>query len=181
MAHRYITFGNGQQTGQARLGGQQVIKTSITLLLGDPVANVKQMAAVAVEEAEIGLPGQLLQCMRQREKTFRHGACTGCLLNVCLHIQVGRAQGVAIVGQQPFEFCALGRSQGAALCQQGCSRRFKSLSACKPAWVSKGACASSRQAWATANKWPLRLPLSTVETYMGSRGWPFWVSYQFMK
>ena len=41
--------------------------------------------------------------------------------------------------------------------------------------------ASSRQAWASASRWPLRLPESTVETYSGSNGVARAVSYQFRK
>lgn len=35
---------------------------------------------------------------------------------------------------------------------------------------SSGDCANSRQAWATASRWALKFPLSTVDTYIGSIG-----------
>jgi hypothetical protein len=33
VAHRHVALGDGQQAGQARLGGQQVIEAGIQLLL----------------------------------------------------------------------------------------------------------------------------------------------------
>ena len=44
-----------------------------------------------------------------------------------------------------------------------------------------GLAAITWQACATASRWAHRLPLSTVETYIGSRGAPVRVSYQFKK
>ena len=67
------------------------------------------------------------------------------------------------------------------LASRGASRRSDACSARRAAAGSYGAAASARQAWATASKWPPRLPLSTVDTYIGSSAAVVWVSYQFRK
>ena len=48
MAHRHIALGDGQQAGQARFRGQQIIKSRVHLLLCDAVADVKQMPLAVV-------------------------------------------------------------------------------------------------------------------------------------
>jgi hypothetical protein len=65
-------------------------------------------------------------------------------------------------------------SIGARRCREARSARSAPL-------PSYGTRASSRQAWATASRWPLRFPLSTVDTYIGSNAARLRVSYQFRK
>ena len=65
MAYRHIALGDGQQAGQARLGGQQVVKAGVQLLLRDPVAKVEQVALAVVQKAELGRPGQLVALQGQ--------------------------------------------------------------------------------------------------------------------
>ena len=66
VPHRHIALGNRQQAGQARLRRQQVVEARIELLLGDPVADVKQVPLAVIKKAEVGLPGQLLELIGQR-------------------------------------------------------------------------------------------------------------------
>ena len=74
----------------------------------------------------------------------------------------------------------LGRARLAAW-RSGSMRARDAANARCAAPLSKGACTSSMQACATASRWPLRLPLSTVETYIGSSAALRCVSYQFRK
>ena len=63
VRHRHIAFGNGQQTGQPRLGGKQVIEAGVELLLRHAQANVKQVALGVVQKSKAGFPRQLLQAL----------------------------------------------------------------------------------------------------------------------
>ena len=65
VAHRHVALGDGQQAGQARLRGQQVVEAGVELLLGDAVADVEQVPPAVVQEAEVGAPGELLAAWRR--------------------------------------------------------------------------------------------------------------------
>ena len=75
----------------------------------------------------------------------------------------------------------LGGGRRERCASSGARRACEAINARWLAWPVSVWRSSSRQAWATASKCALKLPLSTVDTYMGSIGKAVWVSYQFMK
>ena len=229
VAHRHVALGDRQQAGQARLRGQQVVEAGVELLLGDAVADVEQVALAVVQEAEVGLPGQLLavaatsaagagpsrrprcaglrsrsaersvarwSARRQAQSSRRVGARRRRLVARQPASQLGG--GVAQQARRTAPASARHPPSGSAQREQarqrvppgsgrrtrraaarGAPRRARARAAQRRS--SCGARASSRQACATASRWPLRLPLSTVDTYIGSSGAPVCVSYQFRK
>ena len=76
VTHWHVALGNRQQTGQTRFRSQQVVKTGVQMVFGDPVANVQQMPLAVVQEAEICLPGKSVATLRQGVQT--RGAVTRC-------------------------------------------------------------------------------------------------------
>ncbi len=76
----HIALCNRQQTGQARLRCQQVVKAPVQLLLLDPVADVKEVALAVEQKTKVGFPGQRFALLRQRLQARRCGSflrCTG--------------------------------------------------------------------------------------------------------
>ena len=71
VAHRHIPFGDGPQTGEARLRCQQVIEASIQLLFGDTEAEVQQVPLAVIQEAEVGLGGEPFAVLHQRAQARR--------------------------------------------------------------------------------------------------------------
>ena len=61
VTHRHVSLGDGQQAGQTRFRGQQVIKARVQLLFGHAVTDMQQMALGVVEKAELALPCEPLQ------------------------------------------------------------------------------------------------------------------------
>ena len=65
MFLRYIVFGNRQQTGNARLGGDQVIVAVVQPPVIEIVADMEDFALRVIEKAEIHLQHQLISLSRQ--------------------------------------------------------------------------------------------------------------------
>ena len=73
MLHRHVALGNRQQAGQSRFRCQQVVEAGIELLFGHPVADVEQVPLAVVQEAEVGLPGELLAALGEGAQAGRDG------------------------------------------------------------------------------------------------------------
>ena len=99
VAHRRVGLGDGQQAGQARFGGQQVVEAGVQLMLGHPQAQVHQAPARVVEEAVVGSPGDLLAALGHRQQAVcgRGGRVGG----GGQHVLPGRPQRGQVVGAQP--------------------------------------------------------------------------------
>ena len=114
VAHRHVALGDGEQAGQARLRGQQVVETGVELLLGHAVADVKEVPLAVVQEAEIGAPGQLLEVGGQGLQALagRARVARFKLFGCGLHVSQGRAQGGQVVAQQPRQLGGVGQQGG---------------------------------------------------------------------
>ena len=71
MPDRYIALCDGKQAGEAGFRRQQVVKTRIELLLGDPKTDMKQLALEVVQELEISFPGKLIADVGHSEQAVR--------------------------------------------------------------------------------------------------------------
>ena len=63
-----IALGDGEQTGQSRLRGQQVVTGLVELMFLDPVADREQLALLPHQEGEIHLEGEAACPLAQGEK-----------------------------------------------------------------------------------------------------------------
>ena len=115
VVHRHIALGDGEQAGQARFGGEQVVEARVELLLGDAKADVKQVALAVVQKSEICGPcerlaacGKLMQAVHRvvGDRNINAGADA---LRLCsgrgsrIRIDERAAQGGEVIGRAPRE------------------------------------------------------------------------------
>ena len=79
VLHRHVAFGNGNQAGQTRLAGQQVVVVAVELLAVDLKTNVHQTASLVIQRFEVHrasqlarAPSQVVKAHTRRLNTF-HG------------------------------------------------------------------------------------------------------------
>ena len=163
VAHRHVALGDGQQAGQPRLGGQQVVEARVELLLGD--ADSRCGTGGAWRWYRKPKSASRASCLRGHAPA-RAGVAWH--RPRCRH-RPGRAPPSAVVARwsarRPAQRVTLRRREHLPRRQQRGEARARRLQRRCVAWRGvNGAEASSRQASATASRWPQKLPLSTVDT-----------------